>query len=295
MDAETDTRRTARLPDGRRLGYHEFGAPDGIPCVYLPGWPASGLLGAVYDEAARTAGVRWISVDKPGIGGSDPCPGRSLRDYPADIAALADQLGVDRFVVIGESGGGPHALSVTHGIPERLAATILVSAMGPAHEKSVREGMRTMNRRLITLAQRAPWLLRLQLKKMGRTLDDQAKAKRWGESMAKGASESDLRAMAKVDPAVLMGATREALHDNGRPATEEMLMIARPWGFALSDIAAPVAVWHGTEDRNVPVVLARKIVEDLPNAELRLFDGEGHSVGVLIQEELMGTVIAASA
>ena len=99
------------LPDGRRLRWHEFGEPDGSPVIYTAGTPVSGLGGASYSEAARAAGLRWISPDKPGYGGSDYHPKRTLISWGDDLAALAGQLGLDRFLIAGESGGGPFTVA----------------------------------------------------------------------------------------------------------------------------------------------------------------------------------------
>jgi pimeloyl-ACP methyl ester carboxylesterase len=99
------------LPDGRRLRWHEFGDPGGSPVIYTAGTPVSGLGGASYYEAARAAGLRWISPDKPGYGGSDYQPKRSLISWPDDLAALAGHLGLDRVALAGESGRGPFTLA----------------------------------------------------------------------------------------------------------------------------------------------------------------------------------------
>lgn len=92
------------LPDGRRLRWYEFGEPDGAPVLYTTGTPVSGLGGAWYDQTARVSGLRWISLDKPGYGGSDYHRKRSLVSWADDLAALADHLGLDKFALAGESG-----------------------------------------------------------------------------------------------------------------------------------------------------------------------------------------------
>ena len=85
-----------QLNDGRRLAWYEYGDPQGAPCIYTTGTPASGLTGVMYDAVARETGVRFISVDKPGYGHSDFLPGRRLVDWPRDVAALADHLDLSR-------------------------------------------------------------------------------------------------------------------------------------------------------------------------------------------------------
>ncbi|TQM83680.1 pimeloyl-ACP methyl ester carboxylesterase [Saccharothrix saharensis] len=287
--------RTVTLPDGRRLAYYEFGDPAGVPCLYTPGWPASGLLGGVYDDAAREAGVRWISIDKPGAGASDFDPRRSLLRYADDIAHLADELGLDRFASVGESGGGPHAAVLAHALPDRLTTTILLAAMGPAHEKWVREGMQPVNRRLIMMAQRAPWLLRAQTLLLSRMMNNPTKARRWERSLVEQASEADRRALARIDTGWLTAAAAAALRDGGRAAAQELAMIARPWGFALADITSPVEVWHGTADTNVPVAIARRVVAEIRTCTAVTYvEGEGHIVGLLVRHDVMASVVRAS-
>jgi pimeloyl-ACP methyl ester carboxylesterase len=286
--------RTVPLADGRRIGYYEFGDPEGVPCVYTPGWPASGLLGGVYDEAARAAGVRWISVDKPGIGKSDFDPKRSLARYADDVRQLADHLGFDRFGTVGESGGGPHALALSRFLPDRLTTVILVAAIGPAHEKWVREGMKPLNKFLFFAAQRAPWLLRAHMWMLGRTLKDPKKAERFERMLLRDAPEADRRAFAQVDTSWLVPAAAAALADGGRAATQELTMIARPWGFALSDITVPVRIWHGTEDRNAPLAVARRAFAALPIRTEHFIEGEGHAIGVVVRTEMMAAVTRAA-
>jgi len=102
------------LADGRRLGYAEFGDPSGAPCLYFHFSPGSRLEPAAVFSGVRQAwlrGVRLVSADRPGFGLSDRQPARTLLDWPGDIAALADHLGIDRFAVLGASGGGAYALA----------------------------------------------------------------------------------------------------------------------------------------------------------------------------------------
>lgn len=277
------------------LGFHEFGDPDGTPCLYTPGWPASGLLGGIYDEAARAAGIRWISIDKPGTGVSSFDPRGSLLRYAGDVACLADQLGVDRFAAVGESGGGPHTLALAGSLRERLTIAILLAGMGPVHEKRARDGMQPVNRWLVTFARRAPWLLRAQMAQLSRTLQDPAKARGWEQSLARRASAADRRAFEQIDTTWLARATRDALADGGRAAARELVMIARPWGFAISEVTAPVEVWHGTEDRNVPVAVARQVIDALPNcAAAHIFEGQGHAIGAVVRRDVMASVRRAA-
>ena len=117
--AQLDTR-FFTTPDGRTLAYVEYGDPGGVPVFYAHGGPGSRLEGILFHVAAAQHGFRFIATDRPGMGQSSFMSGRRLLDYPRDIADLADALGIDRFGVLGWSGGGAHTVVCGYAIPERL-------------------------------------------------------------------------------------------------------------------------------------------------------------------------------
>lgn len=283
-----------RLADGRNLAWYEYGDPSGVPCIYTTGTPASGVIGVLFDEAAKRAGVRWISVDKPGYGYSTYYA-RELLDWPRDVAALSDHLGLARFAAVGESGGGPHVLAIAYGLAPRLTLAISLGGMGPGHEAWVRKGMNPLNRQLFWFAQNAPWLLRWPLGAMARKLDNAETRKRWLNRQLRDAPLRD-REMMERHPELLphaLHAFRMAFREGARGAAREYAIISRPWGFELKDVRAPLEVWHGRDDVNVPVDVARRVAAEVRDSKLRIFDGEGH---VLIEHagELMNAVLRAS-
>jgi pimeloyl-ACP methyl ester carboxylesterase len=109
MTTDVHSREGAQLVlrDGRRLGYAQYGQPDGEPIVYFHGHPGSRLEARLAHEPAAAPGLRVIALDRPGYGLSDFLPGRAITDWPADVTAAADALGIGRFSVAGASGGGP--------------------------------------------------------------------------------------------------------------------------------------------------------------------------------------------
>jgi pimeloyl-ACP methyl ester carboxylesterase len=120
-----------RLPDGRTLTYAEYGAPDGKPVFYFHGLPGSRLDPVMLEvEGLEKAGIRLIACDRPGIGGSDFQPGRGFSDWPADMVAFADWLGLGKFAVWGISGGGGYVSACARFIPDRLSAAVIVSGVG---------------------------------------------------------------------------------------------------------------------------------------------------------------------
>ena len=134
--------RQIELQDGRMLGYVEYGVPDGVPVFYFHGFPSSRLDWLFFDaeDPVTELNARIIAPDRPGFGLSDLQRGRRLLDWPADVAALADALQINRFAVLGISGGGPYAAACAFGIPERLTRAGIVCGMGPADAPGAQDG-----------------------------------------------------------------------------------------------------------------------------------------------------------
>lgn len=280
--------KTMRLRDGRLLAWYEFGDRDGVPCLYMPGTPESGLAGGCYETAARDAGVRLISVDRPGYGHSDFAAGRTLRSWPADVDQLAEHLGLQRYAIAGESGGGPHALAVSHALAPSVTVTVLLAAMGPGTESWVREGMRPSNVMFYFLARYLPGLLRLPLLAM-RHAQDRPQLTAWFERQAPAA---DRRVTQDPDYQVRHQAVPDALRAGTAAAAQELALFARPWEFDLAALSGPVHLWHGSEDTNVPIRVARALAARLPHAATHFVSGAGHSVGFEQRAEVMRTVAA---
>lgn len=125
------TNLTCRLPDGRTLGYAEFGCPNGRPLMWFHGFPMSRLDGWAADRIARRRGIRVIAPDRPGFGLSTFQPSRRIVDWPADVKALADHIGIKRFAVLGLSGGGPYAVACAYALPKQTMTACGVLIGGP--------------------------------------------------------------------------------------------------------------------------------------------------------------------
>ncbi len=283
------------LPDLRRLAVHAYGDPSGVACFYLPGTPASGLAGAAYHDAAAAAGVRLLAIDKPGYGGSDPHPGRTLLDLADDVVHVADSLELGRFAVLGESGGGPHALAVGSLVPARVSVLLVTSGAGPVSERWAVDGMKPANRRLMALARRAPWALRVPMALTRRALLDPARSQRLVARQLQHAPAVDRRVLTHLAGQLDVTASpRDALRVSGRAAAQELSLLARPWGFALSSVTCHVELWHGVEDVNVPFAVAERLAEELPDAVAHVVAAEGHAVGWSRRADLFAGVVRAA-
>ena len=113
------------LPDGRRLGYGEYGHRGGTPVLMFHGVPGGRQLDI---GPAKECGAWAFVLERPGYGLSDPQPGRKLIDWSNDVAAFADHFQFDRFAVAGFSGGGPYALACGHDMPDRVSKVGLICA-----------------------------------------------------------------------------------------------------------------------------------------------------------------------
>ena len=149
-----------RLGDGRRLGFMEWGDPHGAPVLEFRGLPGSRLGDAIDPGFLLAHRIRRITVDRPGTGASDFLPGRTLLDWPQDVAELADALGIGRFTVLGTSGGGPHAAACAYRLPGRIARVTLVSGLGPLDRPGAGDGINAGEHRMMVLSRDRPMLAR---------------------------------------------------------------------------------------------------------------------------------------
>jgi pimeloyl-ACP methyl ester carboxylesterase len=262
------------LAGGRTLAYAEYGDPLGRPLVYLHGFPGSRLAGGVLDEAALAAGVRVLAPERPGLGLSSPQPGRTLLDHAQDVRALAVALGLGRFSVLGESGGGPYALACAHELPDQLDRVAVVCGLGPVAGPGARAGIAVKERIGYTIATRAPLVA-------GRALVPIAAwARRWPRQFLRltrwQLGEADREALRGPLGDLLAADFAEAFRQGGRGVGQDLALLFRPWPFEPTAIRIPVAFFHGCQDRTVAVAVARELARSVPGARLRLFERDGH-------------------
>jgi pimeloyl-ACP methyl ester carboxylesterase len=284
--ASPNTALTFRLRDGRALGYAEYGDPAGRPVFFFHGFPGSRLSGAIGHDAAAKHGARVISIDRPGYGLSDFKPGRTFLDWPEDVTELAAALGIDRFGVAGISGGGPYAAACASAIPQRLTGAYIISGVGPFGAPGATDGMSRQNTILFWLGRRAPSLGGVLIRVMARAARNPSD--KMMDRMARSMPEPDRVVLQQPDiRAAFIADFREAFRQGARGGIHELRMYSRPWGFRLEDITAPVQLWQGTADKNVPPSMGRYQASALPNCHATFMEGEGHLLGVSHIDEIM--------
>jgi len=274
------------LSDGRDLGWLELGTTDGWPIFGFHGTPGSRLQVGIDEAAVRRAGVRLIAPDRPGYGLSSFQPGRRLVDWPADVAQLADHLAVDRFSVIGISGGGPHAAVCASLLAERLVAAGIVSGEGPLSDPRIAADMTPVSKFLTTLSRRRSRLLPTFF------AVELALARRWPSKaldlMVQQLPPYDAEVLRRPDLRNLFERdVRHASRTTGQAQAQDFELFASDWGFDLGAITVPVFLWHGEADKNVPLPHAQLMHDAIPNSVLRTFVGEGHFLVVDRLEEIL--------
>lgn len=278
-----------RLSDGRRLGHTEYGDTTGKPMLFFHGLGTSRVACPPSEELARELGVRLISVDRPGIGLSDRLPGRRLLDWPADVAEFADRLGLERFAVVGWSGGGAYAAACGHALAERVRVVGLVSAPAPISGVPRADYLRRFDRTAAHAARRAPWMIRLALWHWGRP--QRRDPERFFEQSVAEMCAADQEVLADSSLRTLMIENSSELYrQGGRGLYDEALTLARRWGFRPADIRAPVRLWHGARDDTVPVSMAHYLARTIPNCRATIYPDEGHHLLYRRWPEILGTL-----
>lgn len=274
------TRQTFQLPDGRRVGYAEYGAPQGQPLFYFHGWPSSRVefAGLNGDAIASDLNVRVIAMDRPGFGLSGYQPRHRFTDWPQDVAALADYLSLDSFAVLGYSASSPYTLACARTLAHRLTAVGVVSGVAqPFSARGATDGMPTLM--LWTTARLHPRLTWLMFNLMKNTIANAPRDQLPTSAKQAMMAEADF-AFIKEHPAAMaanLNGGAEAIRQGGLGPAEAGALYWKPWGFRLEDIHTKVHVWHGEEDLNAPFAAHGQVLgQRLPLVEAQFYPGEGH-------------------
>lgn len=272
-----------RLRDGRALNYAQYGAADGFPIVNAHGGLACRLDIAAADCVAAETGVRILSPDRPGVGLSDPSPGRTILDWADDVAELLDHLGVDRFAAMGWSMGGQYAAALGYALRHRVTRVAIIAGALPLTDAGVFDELPAMDRYLTRMSQRAPWAARQVFRTVG--FATQVAPTVYGRLAA--------RQLGPADGAVIrregFGAFGRMSHEAARQpdgAVEEYRAWMRPWGFTPEDIDVPVDVWGGAEDELVNRSWPHRLASRIPTATLNIREG-GHFLAHLHYREIL--------
>lgn len=278
---------TIKLPDGRNLGFAEYGRSNGSPVLFCHATPGSRLtISQKMSREAEALGVRLIAPDRPGYGLSDPKADRSFVEWPEDVSALMEKLCIDRLAILGYSMGSPYALACAHAMPERVSGVALVGGLAPnLFDSAVTAYFSPGSNALFTLGRDNPPQLLETLKILA---PDGASLL---AAMAAGLPEPDkaLLAQAEISAAFLRDCD-ETLRQGQEAAATDFVLTAHDWGFDLGAIQTPVHIWNGLEDLNAPPAMAKYFEAKLPHNNIHLLSEEGHLCLLPHWKEILGNL-----
>jgi pimeloyl-ACP methyl ester carboxylesterase len=273
---------TAKARDGRALAFVERGPEDGAPVLACHGTPGSRLTRHPDPQIYERHGVRMVVYDRPGYGRSDPMPGRSVADAAADIEAVADELGLERFVVTGGSGGAPHALACGALLGERVlrVGALVTPAPADTSDFDFFEGLAELNVKEFGAALEGPEAIEAFLQPYVEELRSDPDAVI--EQIASELPEVDRAILSREEVrAIWRESFVEAVRQGPRGWADDDLAFAKPWGFEPEEVKAEVRLWQGELDVLAPRSHGEYLASRLPNARFDLLEGGGH----LLDEE----------
>ncbi|MBI5103693.1 MAG: alpha/beta hydrolase, partial [Solirubrobacterales bacterium] len=239
--------------------------------------PGGRLKYPPHERDAAERGLRLVGYDRPGYGGSSPNPGRTVADVAADVAAILDHLGAERFATWGASGGGPHALACAALLPDRCAAAATLCGAGPADAPTLDflAGMGEENVEEFSAAQAGREALEPML---AAWRDEMASGsvEQLADSMDTVLSPVDRAALTDDLAAHLVASMQSALEPGVEGWIEDDLAFVAPWGFDVGAIAVPVGVWQGEQDLMVPPAHGHWLAANVPGAEAHVHPEDGH-------------------
>ena len=286
------TEKYLKFPDGRQLCYAEYGHPEGLPIFVFHGNPNSRLLWGVIPGSPFLPNIRLIAPDRPGYGQTDFVEGvTTLENWPTDVVALADTLGIEKFAVFGPSGGGPFALACAWKIPERLTSVGLFASVGPfipETDKNIAAPVRL----LWAKAPQLPGIFKLQMKLFAWLARKYPNL--YIKMILKEFSETDRKVYERLNIAELFRADRNEGYRQGGIGTWYDVMIPANWPIPLHEIQAKVYLWQGEEDISTPLAMGQYMAEQIPNCEAKFIKDAGHFWIFEHLAEMLETLVTTS-
>ncbi len=266
-----------KAPDGRQLSTQSYGDPDGKPVLLLHGTPGSRLGPHPRGAVLHRLGIQLIAFDRPGYGESDRHQGRRVADAAADVLTIADAYGLEKFAVVGRSGGGPHALACAALLPNRLTRAAVLVGLAPRGADGLDwyDGMTESNILEHTAAAKG-------YEGVAALTEAAADAVRADPasllaSLQPEMPDSDRRVVAdRGIRSMLLETYAEALRTSSHGWIDDALAFYSPWGFDPATITVPVLLWHGAIDNLSPVSHARWLADRIPNAAVVVQAGAAH-------------------
>jgi pimeloyl-ACP methyl ester carboxylesterase len=268
---------TVETPDGRELCVEVAGDPAGRPILVHNGTPNSRHMYSRWIEDAERRGIKLCSYDRPGYGKSTPQPGHSVADGAADVRAIAEALEADRLGVWGSSGGGPYALACAAMLPDLVVAVGVVASIAPwgAPGLDFFAGMGQDNVEDIEMYfsdREAARKKAAQEREEALSVTAEQVSKGW-ESLV---SDADAAVLTGDFADLMVQSFQDGLAPGDQGWWDDGVSHLEPWGFELDSVRVPVKLWHGHQDRFVPVQHGQWLAEHVAGAEADISQADGH-------------------
>ncbi len=276
----------------RRLGFAEFGDPQGRAIFWLHGTPgARRQIPAEARAYAELEKIRLIGVDRPGIGSSTPHQYPNVLAFADDLRTIADTLGIDKFAVIGLSGGGPYTLAAAAAMPERVVAAGVLGGVAPyVGPDGISSGLMNLGSTVAPVFEVAGMPIRLAAATLIKFIAPVGSPVL--EIYARISPEGDRRLLARPEFKAMF---LDDLLNGGRKQLSapfyDIVDFVRDWGFRLDEVKVPVRWWHGDKDHIVPFEHGAHVVSLLPDAEMTVLPGESHLGGLGFAEEILRSML----
>lgn len=258
---------------------------------YSHGFPASRLEVVIAHESAQKLGLTIVALDRPGFGGSQWYRGRCLEDWAQDVVLVANHLGVERFGILGVSGGSPTAIAAAGELKERVTTLSVVSGVSPVQDRRVLSGMNLANQFLLRLGGVVPGLGKGVITIIAALWRlNPIVAQLWFRMLL---PEADIAIGRRPEVSrVMVRAIREGLRQGVQGAANDFELLLSDWRYLVERIRVPSHVWHGDADTYVPLGMGQLLARDIPGAVFHKVEGGGH---FMIVDRLMEILETASA
>ena len=274
--AQIATARTAKLSDGRQLGFVEHGDPFGEPVFFCHDLFGSRSLRHPDDSILKRLGIRLVGIDRPGYGLSARNAGRGIYDGAGDMGALYRAMELESCAVLGYSAGAPYALAFAHRYPRRVSRIAVVASLPPLDQAQSYAVIHPVFGRLLQLARGNPLLMRWLLR--GYFFFDRQRSpdqliREYGSLLG----EVDRHALSQLPLYNMRRDIWEEIREQGSDGlADELAALTSSWDFRLQDLRAPVDIWWGEADMFSSPVVGKRMAELIPDSRLRIEANAGH-------------------
>lgn len=289
----SERNQTIVLGDKRNLGFAQYGPDSKVFVFHFHGSAGSRFERPADKAILHELGINFISIDRPGHGLSDPQPKRKLLDWADDVGQLADELGADKFFVMGLSAGGPHALGCAYRLSERILACSVVSGLAPPDRPHPYKGLTLSHSMILFISRNSPRLTHMMRRGMHSLARGDTDTLR--QRLMNGFPPADRKVLGAPGNAEMMvEEIREGYRQGWSGPAWDDIVINRPWGFRLSDVRVRVDIWHGELDGNIPIDHAKYQDANIPNSRLKVWPGLAH-LGLLTKwREVLSSLVESS-